>query len=542
MLFSLLLVGCQRNQLVDGTNGTIVAPPQPPVRPDIPRTEPPIDQPIQTNENPDGPIIRKFLNSTIITRSAPTGIVAGDATHPFLLGSKLGDLLPLLTRNQLSILAGPQPSLEGRPLRAEQYVRFDFEDETSGELRYLRDEETDRLRGELFFAEGKPVFEYAYLLHDGAFPPMIGERIAMFGHTYLLKEASNTSLALYGQDVEQYLHLSNGSPLSVNGKSYPDTKVTVDPWHVTITYYGRDDTTGEPGIHLLRGQHLRDKLAAPLLNNGFDIVYDGFEQNPNDTMTLLASDNGVTLSYYDGLGVPVSFRLFTKNGTLGQERSALHLEECASGSFCVKNGEQFATRSAAMSRIFVFESVSTLGDALQLRDLATNEEHLLKLVDTKTKKNGLSVMEATLDFDRQLYRISVLFNESPRDSSLLAADQDGDGRIDGDTIAFPAHAFHEITVPKANRTNSSAVVELTNAESLAVDATPFRIKILFGGDEPGFQPINLTLAQQEDDDVYEGMTSRGVQVTLRSNDGITGDKIVVSYPADYRAGLVRILG
>jgi len=276
-LLLLLLAACARSQLTDGNYTDVRPPPPPDVRPDIPRTKLPPSEPVPTKPSTLASELTPFLNTTLSIRTTrPDGILVGTDEHPFLIGEKLGERLPILTRNELSTLAMPQPSFRGQPLHADNFLRFDFEDDQegmSGELRFRRDPDTDETRSELFFADGKPIFEYAFLLHDGNFLGLVNEQLALFGHTYVVKEAHNQSITLYGLDVDQWLVLDNGSQLEINGDRIARTKVRVDPWSIMIRYYPPDLDDG--GLALTPGESLRQRLPRPeiLLNPLFDIVY-----------------------------------------------------------------------------------------------------------------------------------------------------------------------------------------------------------------------------------------------------------------------------
>ncbi len=553
LLFMLTLSSCARPQLNE-EGALLVAPPPPPpvVRPDVPRTAPLID-PLLPTQEPQA-VLRSFLNATVFVRNAPRGLHAGDPAHPLLFGMKLGELLPRLTRHDLPLLANRMPSSQGRPIRAEQLLRFDFGNETTGELRFSRDERHKITGSELFFERGKPLFEYAYLLFDGAFPVMERETIELLGYTYLIEEASNTTLELHGLDVEQYLLLSNGSALMINGKSYGDTLVTIDPWSIIIRY--ETPRIDKEGLRLKPGESLRGRLASPeiLLHPAFDFAYDGIEQQAEATLTLTAYDDVVRASVFTVLGDQLTLDLVgRKDGLLqwGDEERTLHLSEC---DFCVAPRERFALLARdGVTLAFEFVGVRPLGESVTLRDQATREEHVIQLVNSTQRRGNHSILEGALRLHGTAFTVRALHNETPeRGGSRLAVDLDGDGVIARTNVPFVLLHGHELQFPERNQTNTTRRLELVTPRFAALSEERIPIRI-FLGERMERGPIllateNITFIPVDDDrKEWIGHSERGVRVTLRSEtrlseERLEGEELEIVYPPDYRAGLVRILG
>jgi hypothetical protein len=551
-LVLLLVAACANEQLQQG-GGYQNLPPPPPVpdvRPDIPRTAPPATLPPTVNEQ-QRPALRQFLNTTLFVRQAPSGIVAGDVQHPFLVGTKLGDVLPLLTRQELRMLASRMPSLGGAVLRAEPYVRFDFGNETTGELRFVRDPDTQAVGTELFFEAEKPMFEYAYLLQTGAFPPMKGEVIDLFGHTYEVHEATNTSLQLFGKDVAQFVYLVNRSALEVNGSTITDTYVEVDPWHFTIRYLAPE--VDEGGVRLKPGQDLRSKLRRPemLLNPFFDIIYDGLEQNPNDTVAFRAITDGVRMDFFNAIGQAETLQLVGLQGSSlqwGSNKRPLHVTECKSqDDYCVAIDDSFLlTSRSGVTRAFLFAGVGTIGDVASFHNLANNEEHVVALAKTGTNISGNLILDGTFDLDGTIYHLRILHNATAfTDSSRMSIDMDGDGSMDGQPITVVTHALHELRFPAANQTNTSRLIEFASPRltQLSEEKIPVSVTLSGGQLVLGLSNRNISLSQVNESQTYQGISERGVLVTLdHSTDGVVGTQLRLEYPPDFRAGLVRITG
>lgn len=553
VLVVLFVAACAQNQLSGPEQPPNIPPPPPTpdVRPDIPHSPQPINIIPIDNGTPAGPNLTPFLNATLFTRAAPGGLIVGDATHPFLIGEMIGNVLPVLTREQLSILASEQPSAGGQLLHAEPYVRFAFGNETTGQLEYVRDPDTNAVGSELFFAEGEPMFEYDYDLEDAAFPLLIGDDLDLFGHTYEVHTVTNTSLQLYGKDVAQFVYLANNSALEVNGTSIANTMVQVDPWHFTVQYL--TPAVDEGGLRLAPGEDLRSKVPRPemFLNPLFDITYDGLEQNPNDTVAFYSVANGVRVDFFNSLGEPETMQLVnTANGTLGWGGNhALHVSECASNEdFCIAINDEFVlTSQSGVSRVFSFGGVGSIGDVLSLHDVATNEEYVVKLVDTGNNLSGNEVYDGTLALDGSIYDARVSHNASgSNDSSRISIDMNADGVIDGATVTVVTHSLHELTFPSANQTNVSRLVEFVSPPLGVFDEEdlPVRVSLVNGQLLLGLQATNITLSQVNDSETYQGLSVRGVFITLNHSpdEGVTAPQLLLAYPPDYRAGIVRITG
>lgn len=539
LLFLLLLLSaCEQNQLIDEN----VTPVQPPgenrtIRPDIPKGDPSDIEHLYPEPAHRYPAeLRQFLNVQSKSRYAEDGVIVGSYEEPFLIGMTIGELVPMLARGSIDMLTTRMPTWQGRTLEAESYLRFDFDENSTGELRYEVDPDTDEREAYLFFEEEKPMFEYAYLLHEGAFPAMVGEVIDFFGDDYIIHEASNESITLYGKEKEEYLYLVNGSGLSINGDTISDTKVRVDPWSVMITYY---TPTADDGIKVAPGEGLRQHLKRPerLLHPLFDIRFDGFEENVEDTVLFKQKSKGVEMTFTNVLGEEAKFMLLSADPTnesnettlhWGEEGHALFFKECDSGKYCINIDDRFALLTkAGVSRILELRTVSTT--FLRLIDLATGEEHRVKLVDTGDKEGNNSILKGMMDFGAGFHTVRVLMDkERPR----ICVDLDGDGGIGGDEVSLFT-PFSEIEM-----TDDHGVI-LRQPETPSVDEE----EILVSFTDDFLMSSNVTLGQIENEDTWEGVTQRGAIVRLEeTTDGIQGERLLVSFPPEFRPGLVRIIG
>ncbi len=535
----LLLVACAQPQLAPASAPAEQRVPaqQPPARPDIPRVDLPPELPYRGTEERassglEGP--QEAGRDWALDWGAATqarGVVVGDAQHPFLFGMKIGDFVPVLTRAELAMLATPPPVAYGRALHHESLIRFDFGEDTSGELRFVRDPRTGVVGSELFFAEDAPIVEYAYLLYEGSFPILLGEPLSFFGHRYRVTDVSNTTLELTGIDTEHALLLVNGSRLAVDGKRYPHTFVTVDPWSVTIRYTA--DDVERDGIHIRPGTSLRAQLRSPiiLLNEDFDISYEGLATPRAGTIRFVAGGDNVRLVYTDLAGARRELIIAAlRDGELGfgDEDTILRTAECAQP--CIHEDESFLiTGPDGTSQRFTYDSVRS--DELRLRD-AHGEVHIIELEDAPGYLDGAA------SFGGRLYRVKV----DPV-THALALDLNGDGVLadtqtlilaqDGYEIQFPAEQpLHErlidVVSPPLNGLRSEGVtVRLAQRDG----------ELLVGlGQGP-------ELERSEDSRFWVGTTPRGLIVTLEdSGNGLLGDELTIKAPLGFSEGVVRISG
>lgn len=590
----LLLIGCSQNQLVDkklegGEN--LVTPPErsPPVinstqtiRPEIPRTvntdneTDTSDVPDRSNFSGEGATtnrefnkqsISHFLNPELSLQRAPGIIIVGDSLHPLLLNMTLSEVIPLLQRGDLAMLSTKKPTIDSITLRSEPFIRFDFGENSTGRLTYERDQETDEVTPELFFEEGKPIFELAYLLYDGAFPLLEGEIINLFGVRYFVEEANNMSITLTNED--HTVLLANNTALSIDGRHIADTKVNVDPWSIIIRYYTPNTDIG--GIRLHPGESLRSKLRVPesLLNPHFDVRFDGWIDNPDDlwgeellrnlsrqkkdsdmmtdkeTIKTIKrfinttsnsirfignSDKGMVYLEAPIFEGTLNIILVSKNRTTGnimwgEPNAKLHVKECDSGKYCINAGEEFImTSSNSITHVMEFLGAG-LGDA-RFRDMITKETHIVKLVEKRPGNH--TFLEGTFDFD-DLFRISVKNGAEP----TLTVDMNGDGSMNG--------AKMSIITPEA---------EIVFNDDHSIDIVEPRFETLkegrIGVSFPEYKvATNITLTQVGDTDTWRGATPRGTLIELRDSetiDGLKGDQLIVKPSFISRTGVVSIFG
>lgn len=524
----LLLASCATTQLVNDTYEPVTPPLVNDSRPDVPRETTPVEpEPFPTEEP-------QPRNGNIFLPELPA-LVVGDNEHPLTIGKQMGDVVSRLTRNDLSVLAGKMPTLRGQNLRAEQFIRFEFEN-GSGVLRFNKDPDTDIVASELFFEEDKPMFQYAYILYEGAFPALQGQEIDFFGNPYLIAEASNTSIVLHGKDIEQYVVLTNDSVLNVNGNRYGQARVAVDPWSVLITYMAREEDDG--GIRLRKGESIREKIPEEmLLNPLFDIEYRGMESNANATFALHSRGNRAQFMLRNVRGQLYEFDLAANvNGTLvrGDGDHLLHLSECGN-TYCIKPNDNFPLLTyEGVMHIMEFRNVNDLGTTAEFREGETR--HLVKLADTKRNESGKRIMDGEIRIEGTRFPLRILLNETTPDGSRLRIDFDGNG-IGSSDVPLIVYGGYEIEIDNTTIQFIFPRYRGFEEEHINITMIPKQGDVAFT-----VNATNTTLYEYLDTEDVWGMTPRGAFITLEdSSDGI-GEDLLVEYPLDFRAGIVRIHG
>lgn len=546
LVILLIVVGCASEPQLEPAREDIpiTEPIDDSLRPDIVRVDVGYDDYEQATPK-DAPSRerRSFLDS--IADYRVEGLIAGDDRHPLLVGVALGEVLPALQRGDIPLLSFDPLIFRGQSLRMEPLIRFDFGENSTGVLRFEKGDD-NVIESELFFLEEKPMFEYAYLLYDGAFPVMEGEEIDFFGFRYVIKEVNEQALVLHGIDHEQSLSLVNGSLLSVNGKKYADTRVFVDAYSVIIQYLAPNINNG--GLILRPGEGIREKMVAPLLNPIFDVMYEGLESNPNATLEVESIGSKARLSFFNSLGEYSKIDIAAvKSGelVLGDGDHTYHITECTGFSdFCISVGDEFPVIARDGSTlVFEFRGVNEEGNTLILSD-SLGERHIVKVQETGNNESGLPVLDGVFGYRGEPFRMRVLHNESiERDGSRISVDLDSSGSPNGKEVPIILFFDYELEIVNVSEEKISLVL-LGNDVRRDIGTERIVIDLVVVGDEVHFDANgNFTLFEDEDDEeLYFGMSGIGTFVTLDNVEDGLGEELLIEYPFDYRAGIVKIEG
>lgn len=376
------------------------------------------------------------------------------------LYTALGAEYPILAYEDVPFLR-PAPIRTGddRIRGYRQFLRFDFEENSTGNISFVVDESRDPeyIGTALFFSEARPVFEYALSLQDRAFydPAIIGSQIVVLGNTYQIMEATNFTLLLNGIDTPQYARFTNGSELETNHQRVSNSEVMYDGLGLTYRFFA--DDIDDDGVLLREG----DSLAFRLGNNmpallGFDIRYDGLEPLDDAAFfdfSLKARDDKIVLSWRDALGEQsLSVLGLDEDGKLmhGDSEHQLHLIECANNrDGCVHEDDSFVlfgrlpdeqgVPGALVSRILRLTTIDTNENKLIFRD----QDGGRVSVDWDATSQYQEAVLPFLDREYHFWVVNETFvvaNTSHHNSSEVsrpigvAIDLDGDGGVRGEPM------------------------------------------------------------------------------------------------------------
>jgi hypothetical protein len=329
LVLIILLVGCEKVELIDNnTTG-------PPIigaddgRPDIPRSNPPQDMP----DNYEEPTPRPVTNRTVFI---PAGAPGTELDVP--LNDAIGKHHPLITQKELPLLRHGQVRVNSNELIGyDETIRFDFGSNSTGKVIFGQDEE--EIGTFLLFEEKKPILEYRLQLHKGTFEEFSGRDIQILGHTYVIAEATNKTVWLYGRSVASNLFFENGSKMEVNSTRRQDTKVIVTPRSISYVLYADEDILLSPGEGI--GDTI-DRLSFG--TDLMDIVYKGAPTLEGATVALRLTDEGYALSAETAAG-PLDLDLVSlRDGraALGGEEK-LHVAPCG---YCISEDDFFIVTSS----------------------------------------------------------------------------------------------------------------------------------------------------------------------------------------------------
>jgi hypothetical protein len=305
-----------------------------PVRPDIPRTYVPEEQPPAPQpEQPTG----------------GQNVILEEDIIPHLslqvpLGEPIGEHHPLITREEFPLLRHKVISLgPGSYVDYDEELRFDFDKNSTGRIVFAKDRDTDAIGTYLLFEKDKPIFEYRIRLRGATFEQVQGRNIQVLGHTYVIAEATNRSVTLFGVDVPSNVHFGDGSDLVVDSKAQSHTDVRVTPDTAAYRLYTRGAHDDGRTILLGPGESLSENVGQERLASLlFNIRYEGTGDIPSARIRLDLDRDGYELSYdaHDG---PRTVPLAWQDGSrlsLGEPGHRLHVRSCPpSIEYCIAPGD-----------------------------------------------------------------------------------------------------------------------------------------------------------------------------------------------------------
>jgi hypothetical protein len=322
-----LFVACTPPELVDiPTSPRPVITDPGTVRPDIPRT-PPTDTPIPEYQNPG-----EQPSNNI---PWPITNVSAGAKLDVPLGETIGKHHPIITRSELPLLRhDPIRVHDNLLIGYEERIMFDHKANTTGKVVYRQDDD-ERIGSFLLFEEDKPILTYELTLDSSAFPRISGREIEVLGNRYLIAEATNTSVALFGIDIASNLFFEDGEPLDVNSTTQRRTVARVRPNMIGFQLYA-DGPKGD--ILLAPGDSLAKIIGRKSFGTDqFDITYIGAPTQERTAITIDQNKHGYVLRMRTKEG-DITFPLVEEDAgrlVFGRLDEPLRITPCPASRYCV---------------------------------------------------------------------------------------------------------------------------------------------------------------------------------------------------------------
>jgi hypothetical protein len=320
----LLLLACSKEVPLESGTPKIITPSSSD-RPVIPRSNP-APEVQDAGEQPQG---GEPSRPVFLVNQTPTS----DLDVP--VGNTIGQHHPLITRAQYPLLRHPPIRVDRNlVIGYEESFGFSFGPETTGRVIFGTDEIDDSIGTFLKFENGKPIFEYKVRLDRGTFQDIQGREITLLGHTYIIAEANNFSVTLYGKNIANNLVFTDGQVLYVNSSGRTDTLARVRGNTIAFELFANGKDRGD--ILLSPGERLGDNVGKlKLMSAFFDIRYKGAPLQNVTQIALRRSAYGYNLIVPLRTGT-AEFSVVEYDAgklVLGRTTDQLHLTPCA--NYCI---------------------------------------------------------------------------------------------------------------------------------------------------------------------------------------------------------------
>jgi len=502
-----------------------------PARPDIPRVYLPgtIDVEVEDPVTPTPTTPPVFINES---RGAPR------VELDVLLGDVIGEDHSLITVAEFPLLRHPPVRLGSASLLGyDEELRFDFGVNSTGKIIFGKNDD-DAIGTFLFFAEDKPILEYRVRLLRGTFTDLEGKQIQLLGHTYVVAEATNRSVQLFGIDVASNLAFSNGSKLVVNSSSQSGTLVRVYPNELRYTLYA--DDTDEDGILLGVGERLSDRIPHNrLASRILDIMYVGMPEQTTGPIAIERSRDGYRLRVDTVRGTMVIPLLTEDAGEVifGDLDERLHVTPCPSIlRYCIAPGDHvLLTSPRGQSYVVEYSSASNASKDLIIRD--GQNRYVYTFVGEPGRNAYANIM-----IDDWSFRAMIgPENNETGDHNISIEQGFVQGRAELVTVTGAIIRIGDVNgtrLPLEIRI-PAAITHDRREERIALNIT------LSNGDGRIFVGGNITFVEDDDDDLI-GMSQYGVGVLLDTDGDTlparTGREAVFLTPSENAYGVVALEG
>lgn len=341
ILLVIFIVSCAPPELYESQPPSDPFPDEIPLRPDIPHT--PTEPEDLYESPPDEP---SGIDRPIFVDGSPYARSIGLEVP---LNELLGEHHPIITRHEFPLLKHG-PIMVEQALAESYYeeIIFDHDENTTGEIRFTKDDD-DNIGTFLFFEEDKYILQYRLTLSGFYWWELEGREIQILGHKYLIAEASNTTVKLYGVDVDSNLLFVDGKRLRVQSRTQPDTLSLVTPEMISFILIAED--VDDDGILLEPGESLsenvgQNKLASQLM----DITYDGAPLQDSTRIRLDRNRHGYSLEFKTIDGREIDITLLEDDAgqvIVGQLDEPLKYQRCPSENrYCIQPEDSILLTSA----------------------------------------------------------------------------------------------------------------------------------------------------------------------------------------------------
>jgi hypothetical protein len=525
LLVLVILAACSSPELVDNRPRPLPTMEPGTNVPDIPRANIPEDvpdQPQYSNPVEERPILLPLENRTPSSElQVLIGETIGDR-YSYITGS----MLPLLKHDPIRVTTGLLAPYDER-------ITFRFQNST-GRVVFAKDEDSDEIGSFLVFEERRPIFEYSLRLERGSFEQLQGREIEILGAKYLIAEATNFSVTLYGVDVANNLIFTDNRTLTVNSSRQANTIARVRPNILAYELF-----TGSEDILLSPGESLADnigqqKFAGNLLN----ILYKGAPVQEATTIQIKQAGSGYKLIADLETGVhEIPIADFENNVTLGDADELLHVAPCPGTTYCIATDDMFIlTSSSGKTFVLTYSGASEDPNQLHFRD-PNNNRYSYRY----SGRPGVDAY-ADINFDRTTFRARIGPRINDTKEYNISIDQGfRNGRVE---IVTKTGVIIRIGDVQGNTVPLEFVIP-ARREAAYVGTQSLRLNLTHAN-EWFIDAGNLSFVDDEVSDDTLAMTSYGTTVILhekdRRRDANQGEDAVILIPNEKTYGVVEIKG
>lgn len=284
------------------------------------------------------------------------------------IGTPIGEQHKIITKHQLPLLAGIAIPYDNRIIEYDQELIFDFDENSTGEIRFGEDP-VDTIGTFLFFTSGRPIFQYQVRLRGATWKQLSGRDIKLLGHTYVIAEATNNTVVLFGRDVDSNMLFEHEDKFVFQGSKQQDTVSFVYPDVLGFRVFVDGEDSGD--IWLTQGESIADNIGKDTMaSRFFDIRYGGLDTSELSRIRIDRTTHGYDLliDTPDGaLDIPL---VEEKEGQirLGREGKSLHIDECPGRTYCIAPDEYILLTTQGRSKLLYYSDVNLDPDRLIMRD------------------------------------------------------------------------------------------------------------------------------------------------------------------------------